>query len=96
MNVLAHASRARLDDVQVIVFEVNETLHPPRPFIAALVEVGRREGNPSFVRRLITLDTTRLLTPEDFYVLDDHMNAHGHQLIGEALFDVIRDGAARR
>lgn len=91
LNVLAHASHTPLANVQVIVFEVNEQLNPPRPFMAALDVVRRREGNPAFVRRLITLDTTRLLTPKDFYVLDDHMNAHGHQVIGEALSDLIRN-----
>ncbi len=103
LNTLTHAGRTRLDTVQVIVFEVNEQLRPPRPFIAALDEVRRREGNPAFVRRLITLDTTRVLTPADFYILDDHMNAHGHQVVGEALFDLIhrsqsqagRDSVAR-
>ena len=90
LNALTRASRTRLDNVQVIVFEVNEQLRPPRPFIAALAEVSRREGNPAFVRRLITLDTPRLLTPADFYILDDHMNAHGHQVVGDALADLVR------
>ena len=89
LNALTHASRTRLDDVQVIVFEINERLQPPRPFIAALDEVKRREGNPAFVRRLITLDTTRVLTPTDFYILDDHMNARGHQAVGNALADLV-------
>lgn len=90
LHALTHASRTPLDHVQVIVFEVNEQLRPPRPFIAALDEVRRRAGNPAFVRRLITLDTPRVLTPADFYILDDHMNAHGHQVIGDALVDLIR------
>lgn len=90
LNALTRASRARLDDVQVIVFEINERLQPPRPFITALDEVKRRAGNPAFVRRLITLDTTRVLTPADFYILDDHMNARGHQAVGNALADLVR------
>ena len=90
LHALTHASRTRLDNVQVIVFEVNEQLRPPRPFIAALDEAKRRADHPAFVQRLITVDTTRVLTPADFYILDDHMNARGHQGVGDALADLIR------
>lgn len=90
VNVLAHGARTPLDRVQVIVFEVNEQFGTPRPFIAALDEVRRRDGSPAFVRRLIAFDVAKLLTPDDFYILDDHLRAHGHQAIGQALFDLIR------
>ena len=95
VNVLAHAGRTRLDDVQVVVFEVNEQLDPPRPFIAALEEVKRRDTNPPFVRRLATLDVTRRLTPQHFYNLDDHMTAQGHEVVGEALSELLRNRATR-
>lgn len=90
LDVLATGARAPLDRVQVIVFEISEQLTPPRPFIAALRDVSRREGYPPFVRQLVTLDVTQLLRPDDFYILDDHLKAHGHQVIGEALADLVR------
>jgi hypothetical protein len=96
LYVLTHASRAQLDGVQVVVFEVNQDIEPRRPFIAALAEAKREDGNPSFVRRLVTLDTATVLTPRDFYVLDDHMNASGHAAIGEALSSIVRSAAAER
>jgi hypothetical protein len=96
LYVLTHASRAQLDGVQIIVFEVNQDIQPRRPFIAALDEAKRGDGNPPFVRRLITLDTANVLTSRDFFVLDDHMRASGHQAIGEALSSLVRSNAAER
>jgi hypothetical protein len=93
INALTHAGRASLDDVQLIVFEVNEQIRPSRPFIAALDAVRRRDANPAFVRRLIALDVAPLLTPEAFYRLDDHMNARGHDVVAGALFEIIRNRA---
>ena len=90
VNALTHASRTPLDDVQIIVFEVNEQIRPSRPFIAALDAVRRRDANPAFIRRLIALDVAPLLTPEDFYRLDDHMNARGHEVVAGALAGQIR------
>ena len=45
--------------------------------------------NPAFIRRLIALDVAPLLTPEDFYKLDDHMNARGHDVVAGALAEQI-------
>jgi lysophospholipase L1-like esterase len=91
LNALTRASRTPLDHVQLIVFEVNEQIRPSRPFIAALDEVRRRDANPAFIRSLIALDVAPLLTPDDFYRLDDHMNARGHEVVAGALAEVIRD-----
>lgn len=90
LNAVMHASHVNLDDVQLIVFEVNERIRPARPFIAALDEVRRREEFPPFVRRLRTLDITTVVTPQDFYTLDDHMKAHGHEVVGEALSKLVQ------
>lgn len=91
VHVLTHASRASLDHVQVVVFEVNEQIRPARPFIAALDAVRRRDANPAFIRDLIALDVAPLLTADDFYRLDDHMNARGHEKVAAALAGAIRD-----
>jgi hypothetical protein len=95
INALAHAGRVPLDDVQLIVFEINEALQQRRPFLTALQQAQRSRAVPSFVQRLLVLDAASLLTPNDFYALDDHMNAHGHQVIGEALAEVVRSRSAK-
>jgi hypothetical protein len=90
LDVLEHAGRTKLDDLQVIVFEVNEQIAPPRPFIATLEQVRRDSANPPFVQRLLTLDVAARLKADDFYVLDDHMRASGHEAVGTALAELIR------
>jgi hypothetical protein len=91
IDVLMHAGRASLDRVQVVVLEVNEKLDAPRQFITAIDDVKTSVSNPPFVRRLITIDTARLLTSGDFYVLDDHLNAHGHEVVASALLAALRN-----
>jgi hypothetical protein len=93
LYVLTHAARVPLDDVLVIVFEVNQDGERRRPFIVALDEVKRREGNPRFVRRLITLDTASVLSGRDFYILDDHMKASGHRAIADTVSKLIQTDA---
>ena len=61
-----------------------------RGFIPALEKARTNAAYPPFVRRLLTLDASTLLTPARFFVLDDHMNASGHQVIGEALAGPLR------
>jgi len=93
LNAVEHAGqtpRETLSKVQIIVLEISQDPAHARAFIPALAEVSRRDGHPPSVQLLLTLDTTSLLKPEDFYILDDHMNAHGHQVVGEALAQLIK------
>ncbi len=90
LYALEHAGRTRLDNVQVIVFEMNKQ-EPTRPFIAALGRESRREGNPPYAQRLIAFDVGPYLKPDDFYAIDDHMKASGHKAVGDALADLIKD-----
>src|SRR5262245_822135 len=82
LNVLAHGSKTTgLDNVQVIVFEINEQIRPSRPFIAALDRERRRPEYTDWIQRLIAVDVAPKLTADDFYVLDDHMRPSGHQKV---------------
>ena len=93
LNALEHAGQTPLDvldRVQVIALEIGQDFTHPRAFIAALAEVSRRDHHAPFVQLLLTLDTTSVLKPDDFYVLDDHMTAHGHQVVGDALAEMIK------
>jgi hypothetical protein len=90
LSALLRASHARLDAVQIVVFEISEQIRPGRPFVAALEAAKLREQNPEFIRRLATLDVAPLLTANDFYVLDDHLNSRGHEIVAEALAALLR------
>jgi hypothetical protein len=90
LNVLAHGSHTPFDNVQVIVFEMNEQIRPARPFIAALDVERRKPGYLPFIQRLTAVDVAPKLTTDAFYVLDDHMRPHGHQVVGEMLATYVR------
>jgi hypothetical protein len=90
LNALVHAGKTPLDAVQVVVLEVNQELGHPRRFIDAVDRVSRAEVHPAWVRRLVTFDTTSVLKDDDFYVLDDHMNAKGHEAVGTGLAAVVK------
>jgi len=94
LNALQHAGRTPLDNVRIIVYEINEQIRPSRPFIAALTKVHTQAKYPDYIRQLIPIDVAPLLSPEDFYVLDDHMNARGHDIVSTALANVIRSASA--
>jgi hypothetical protein len=93
LDVLTRGSHVSLDGVRIIVFEVNEQIRPPRPFIGALDRVARQSDRPASIQQLTVLDIAPLLTTADFYALDDHMRPHGHEVIGNALTDLMaKDG----
>ncbi len=91
VNVVTRATRTPLDNVRIVVFEISEQIRPARPFIAALDAVKQAEQNPAFIRKLKTIDVAPLLTRDDFYVLDDHMNTHGHEKVATALAAALRN-----
>ena len=56
---------------------------------------ARDDTHPAWVQRLLTFDTTSVLKDDDFYVLDDHMNAKGHEAVGAGLAAVVQKALAR-
>ena len=89
LNVLAHGTRKPLDDVRLIVFESSEQIRPPRSFLANVAVISRRNDQPAFIRRLHALDVAPLLEEDDFFSLDDHLRASGHEKIGKALAGML-------
>jgi hypothetical protein len=89
VNVLARGTTKRLDDVQLIVFEASEQIRPPRSFLANVAVISRGDDQPVFIRRLRALDVAPLLEEDDFYRLDDHLRASGHEKIGKALAGLV-------
>lgn len=89
LNVLAHGTRQPLDDVKLIVFESSEQIRPPRSFLANVAVISRRDDQPVYIRRLHALDVAPLLEEDDFFSLDDHLRASGHEKIGKALAGLV-------
>jgi hypothetical protein len=90
LRVLVRGSRTPLDAVRIIVFEASEEIRPPRSFLANVAVLSRRDDQPAHLRRLRPLDVAALLEESDFYHLDDHLRASGHEKIGKALAEVIQ------
>ena len=89
LNVLAHGTRKPLDGVKLIVFEASEQIRPPRSFLANVAVLSRRDDQPAYIGRLHALDVAPLLEEHDFYSLDDHLRASGHEKIGKALAELV-------
>lgn len=89
LNVLGHGTRQPLDGVKLIVFEASEQIRPPRSFLANVAVVSRSDDQPSYIRRLQALDVAPILEEQDFYSLDDHLRASGHEKIGRALAELV-------
>ncbi len=73
---------------RLIVFETNDQPHNDGRFIAALREVLLRTERAD---RTATLDTATFLTPDDYFLVDDHLRASGHTKIAARLASLMHD-----
>ncbi|HRS88053.1 MAG TPA: SGNH/GDSL hydrolase family protein [Syntrophales bacterium] len=80
-----------LDGVKLVAFVMNgRNPDDNRPFPRALKERIASGSYPAYIKDMIVLDFSDLLGEGDFYVLDDHLNRHGHEVIAQALAKVVR------
>ncbi len=85
LNALMHASRKDLSALRLIVLDIDED----PAFTRALDRLRQSETYPEYIRGMRVVDLSGRLTPDLHYVLDDHLNAKGHQAIADALIEVI-------
>ncbi|THB66093.1 MAG: hypothetical protein D6E12_11355 [Desulfovibrio sp.] len=75
-----------LEDKVLVVCEVNERAkHNDSTFVDEVAALMEQDRGPAGLRELVVLDMSQYLTDEHFYIMDGHMNAAGHQLVGETL-----------
>ncbi|MEW5984830.1 MAG: hypothetical protein AB1806_20955 [Acidobacteriota bacterium] len=89
LNALVHAGRMPLDGVQVIVFEVHPDRRVRRSFVTGLNAAKGARSLPGYVRDMVVLDTQPLLKADDFFVIDDHLRARGHETLADAVREVL-------
>ncbi|MDA8123583.1 MAG: hypothetical protein M0009_00115 [Deltaproteobacteria bacterium] len=89
LNALMNGPRD-LSQVQIIVFDAVGKGDFDRPFIGKLAERIRGGQYPAYIRNIIPLDITKVITKEQYYVLDDHWRKAGHGAIAEALATIIQ------
>lgn len=87
VNALLH-SPVDLSGLTVIVVELNELAANDGKFIGQLNERLAAKDHPLF-DRLLALDLSNTLSPDDYYVLDDHLNARGHQVVARRLIELM-------
>jgi hypothetical protein len=75
VHALQYASHQKLDGVQIIVWMSRRNPE----FLNAVNELRTKPEYPAFIRNMQILDIP--FTPDDYYILDDHLNAHGHATV---------------
>jgi hypothetical protein len=83
-------SPADLSKVQIVAFEAVGKDDFDRPFIRKLTERIKNQDYPPFIRNMITMDVTKVITRDQYYVLDDHWTQAGHSAIAAALLKTIQ------
>lgn len=94
LNALMYAHRADLSGVRVITFEINS--HgggdSGQDFFYSLVNTVLLNDFPPFIKRMKVIDfSKRLKDREHYYVLDDHLNAKGHQAVADLTLQAMND-----
>ncbi|MGH8550205.1 MAG: SGNH/GDSL hydrolase family protein [Methylococcales bacterium] len=94
IHAIYKAGSTPLEGIQIVVLD----LHPfgnVRPEFARLVDEIKTDSlYPEQIQRIIALRFADKLTTDDYFILDDHINARGHELIAEELAKVVRLPAA--
>lgn len=89
LNALAHAGRKRFNNARVIVLAINPIwLIDPR-FIENVDVLRQSSEYPDFVRNLTVIHLASKFTEEHFFVLDDHINARGHDFVANEVLDAM-------
>jgi len=83
-------SSVHLENVQIIVIELNSRSITPTGFIEQLQRESKKKDYPLYVQQLQAMDISSLLGEDDFYVIDDHINADGHRKVAAALRPYLR------
>jgi hypothetical protein len=85
-------SRLNIDKsrVRIVAFKMGESSRINNGFVDAVDSIA---GTPAFSDwKISTLRMTYLLTGEDYFVLDDHINAHGHKKIASRMAQTLNPG----
>jgi hypothetical protein len=80
-----------LRQTKLIVFVMNgRNPDDNRAFPEALKKRIAGGGYPPFIAEMAVLDFSTTLKNDHFYILDDHMNSRGHDLVADALLHIIK------
>ena len=83
-------AKTDLSKVQIIVFELNSYGRNTSGFINALEQRKNDSTYPEFIRDLKTIDFSKVLGPEHYFTLDDHINKAGHRKVAENMLKMLK------
>jgi len=90
LNAIIH-SQLNLNNVQIIAFSMNgRNPDDNRAFPRELKKKIAAGDFPTYIRKMIVLDFSDILNDDNFYVLDDHLNHTGHQIIADVILQNIK------
>ena len=95
LNALLHAGHTALGAAQLIVLQLSPDRIVSGGFNAALMKEISRGDQPAFVLRIEGVDLTGTLLPDDYFRLDDHIQASGHAKVAAALLGTVKRALAR-
>jgi len=80
----------RLNGPQIIAFAISGRNPAENVDFTQKLKIGISDPKlPLFIRNMVILDTSEILKQKHFYVLDDHLNRSGHQVMADAIAGAI-------
>lgn len=86
LNALVHSTNIP-DGIPILIFEINGRGKNSREFTSSLRTLVESTELPPDLGPLIIIDMDDGLTYDKFFVLDEHINAHGHNYVALRLFE---------
>lgn len=93
MNVLAH-SKSLAEQVKIILFSINSR-NSEADFIEGIKKELNKEEYSTYQDRIILLDFSSSLTKNEYYILDDHLNKAGQQVVANTIMEAIQSDISK-
>jgi len=90
LNVLKANENILAPVPMIIVLLLNEKTNSGY-FVDSLKQKMADPQNPSFIRNMVVLNAMQYITDDDFYVLDNHLNEHAHEVLADLLENTLKE-----
>jgi len=85
------STKKTLDNVHIIVCEINDfQANNNSAFIEALKKNIQENDYPRFIERISFVDLSPSLDESHYFTLDEHINAKGHQVAADMIYNKIK------
>ena len=88
INALSN-SNLPLEKISIVVFELTN-YNEPSGFIKQLKSEIRKAQYPEHIKQIEIIDMSNYLKEEHYYILDNHLNAEGHEVVANTLKKYIK------